>query len=133
MSLYKKTLGHQGEEIIVEYLRKLGFTILCQNYTSKFGEIDIIAKNKDVLAFVEVKFRKDSKVYLSDLISYSKQQKIIKTAMIYISHEFQQHPLKNKHSHTVYRFDVALLHSVQQKIELNYIQNAFTATNSNTY
>lgn len=118
MSLYKKTLGQEGEEIIVSYLKKLGFTIICQNYKSRLGEIDIIARNQDVLAFVEVKFRKDSKVNLSDLISYSKQQKIIKTALTYIS--------KNNFSHTVYRFDVALLNLVQNKIELNYIQNAFT-------
>lgn len=118
MTLYKKILGQQGEEIIVQYLKKLGFTIISQNYKSRFGEIDIIASNETVLAFVEVKFRKDSKVYLSDLISYSKQQKIIKTALTYIS--------KNNLSHIIYRFDVALLNLVENKIELNYIENAFT-------
>lgn len=124
MTHYKQILGQQAEEIIVQYLKKLRFTIICQNYKSKFGEIDIIARNESILAFIEVKFRNDSKVYLSDLISYSKQKKIIKTALTYIS--------KNNFSHTVYRFDVALLNSIQNKIELNYIQNAFTVLDEST-
>jgi len=132
MSLYKKLFGQEGEEIIVAYLKNLGFRIICQNYKSRFGEIDIIAQNDDVLAFIEVKSRKDSKVYLSDLISYSKQQKIIKTAMMYISQASFKGSLRNNYSHTVFRFDVALLHLVQNKVELNYLQNAFTARDFST-
>lgn len=120
MSNHKKLFGQKGEELTVQYLMKSGFIIISQNYKSRFGEIDIIAQNKDVLAFIEVKFRRDSKVNLSDLINYSKQQKIIKTALIYIS--------KNNFSHIVYRFDVALLNLVQNNLELNYIQNAFSAS-----
>ena len=119
MTLYKKILGQQGEELIAQYLKKLGFTIICQNYKSRFGEIDIIAYDKNTLAFIEVKCRKDSKVYLSELINHSKQQKIIKTALVYIS--------SNNLSHIIYRFDVALLHLIQNNIELKYIQNAFTS------
>lgn len=119
MTLYKKNLGQQGEEIIAQYLKKLGYSIVCQNYISRYGEIDIIACDKKVLAFIEVKCRKDSKVYLSELINYSKQQKIIKTALVYIS--------KNNLSHIIYRFDVALLHLIKNNIELKYIQNAFTS------
>ena len=125
MTLYKKTIGREGEELTVKYLKKLGFNILSQNYKSKLGEIDIIAQKDEVLAFVEVKFRKDSKVSLSDLINYAKQQKIIKTASLYIA--------QNNFSHIVYRFDVALLNSVQNKLELNYIQNAFTVNDYSAF
>lgn len=123
MSFKKKQLGQHGETLITTYLKNRGFSILSQNYRSRFGEIDIIAQRNDTIAFVEVKYRNNSKVSLSEIITITKQQKIIKTALDYIS--------KNKFSHIVYRFDVALLHLIQNNVELHYIQNAFTASDNN--
>ncbi len=48
-------IGELGEEIACKYLRSNGFEIVERNYTKKWGEIDIIAKSKDKLYFVEVK------------------------------------------------------------------------------
>ena len=52
-----KAIGNLGEEAAVSYLRKQGFSIVERNVVRKTGEIDIIAKKKDVLHFVEVKAR----------------------------------------------------------------------------
>lgn len=44
MSIERKRLGAEGERIIAQKLEKEGFTICAQNYTSRQGEIDIIAR-----------------------------------------------------------------------------------------
>ena len=53
----KKDLGEKGEAIAIDYLKDRGYNILQTNFRSKFGEIDIIAKDKDTLVFIEVKTR----------------------------------------------------------------------------
>ena len=53
--LNKKEIGALGEKTACEYLRRRGMKIVAQNVARKTGEIDIIAKNKDTLHFVEVK------------------------------------------------------------------------------
>jgi len=50
-------LGYYGEKLAVDYLKSQGYKILKQNFKARYAEIDIIAKDKDVLAFVEVKTR----------------------------------------------------------------------------
>jgi len=50
-----KTVGERGEKLAREHLQILGYTIIGKNYRTKWGEIDIIAKDKDIVVFVEVK------------------------------------------------------------------------------
>jgi putative endonuclease len=73
-----------GEDLACEYLKKLGFKILERNYRRTYGEIDIIALEKDVLAFIEVKTR-TSNLFGSPLesITYWKLKSLIKTAQYY--------------------------------------------------
>lgn len=59
MSIAKER-GRQGEALVAEYLQKRGYTILARNYTVRGGEIDLIAEDDRVLAFVEVKTRTES-------------------------------------------------------------------------
>lgn len=53
----KIKIGQSGEKLAGDFLKKQGFKILETNFKSKFGEIDIIALEKDILVFVEVKTR----------------------------------------------------------------------------
>ena len=55
--VHKKLLGKSGEAQAVAYLKKKGYKIVKQNYSTPFGEADIVAKYKDELVFVEVKTR----------------------------------------------------------------------------
>jgi putative endonuclease len=73
-----------GEDKACEYLKKLGFKIIERNYRKTYGEIDIIAIEKDVLAFIEVKTR-TSNLFGSPLeaITYFKLKSLIKTAQYY--------------------------------------------------
>ena len=51
-------LGEFGEERAVRFLRRKGYRIVERNYRCRQGEIDIIARKRDILAFVEVKLRR---------------------------------------------------------------------------
>jgi putative endonuclease len=73
-----------GEDKACEYLQKLGFKILERNYRKTYGEIDIIAIEKDILCFIEVKTR-TSNLFGSPLeaITPWKLRSLIKTAQYY--------------------------------------------------
>ncbi len=51
------SIGNQAETIACKYLENNGYKVLQRNYKDRFCEIDIIARNKKILAFVEVKYR----------------------------------------------------------------------------
>ena len=108
--------GKIGENIAKKYLISLGMTIICSNYRTKFGEIDIIAKLENKIIFVEVKSRM-SKDYghACEGVDYKKATKITSVAKYYIS----TNNLKNYEI----RFDVIEIYFIEEKI--NHIENAF--------
>ena len=111
-------LGQKGETIVAESLQKDGYTILSKNFRIRGGEIDIIAQKNEVLAFIEVKTRKNILFPLSQVVTLTKQKKIIKTAKCFL--------LSYKQTiDTVYRFDVALV-KLGNSSSITYIPNAFT-------
>lgn len=73
-----------GEEIATKYLQKLGYKIIERNFRQGYGEIDIIAIDKDTLVFVEVKTRTSEKFGTPlEAITYFKLKTLIKTAEFY--------------------------------------------------
>ena len=112
-----KSKGFLGEAQVVTWLKQNGYHILCQNYACKTGEIDIIAQKDEFVCFIEVKTRFITYFDLSELITPSKQKKIINTARRYIA-------LYGNHQQ-VYRFDVALVEKMPDGLIVNYIPNAF--------
>lgn len=113
-----RSFGDTGEQFVVQYLQKNGFTVQAVNYRKFFGEIDIIASKQELYVFVEVKTRKSVTMPMGQLISRPKQQKIIKTAQTFI--------VEQKLRDYVYRFDVALVSVNGTSFVLEYIENAFT-------
>jgi putative endonuclease len=91
--------GKKGEEIAATFLKKDGYKIIEKNYRSPFGEIDLIAREKKDIVFVEVKLR-NSENYGGPLeaVGRTKQRRIVKTALHYIKHK----RLEN----SSFRFDV---------------------------
>lgn len=57
----KKLAGQWGEDCACEYLRRKGYHVIGRNYACRFGEIDIIARKRGYLAFVEVKLRRSDR------------------------------------------------------------------------
>lgn len=77
--------GTGGEDKATKYLSNLGYKILCRNFKTKIGEIDIIAKDKNTIVFVEVKTRKSDMFGLPrEAVTTSKQRKIRMVATQYL-------------------------------------------------
>jgi putative endonuclease len=108
-----REVGFDKEKEALSYIKKLKYKILTTNFTTKFGEIDIVAKDKDTLVFIEVKYRKS--LYAGtpqEAVTFAKQQKIIKSAIVYVK--------KNDIKSDI-RFDIIAIYN--NKLEL--IQSAF--------
>lgn len=117
MNVYK-AIGDSGEQAATDYLINKGYKILDRNYHSRFGEIDIIALKDEYITFVEVKTR-DVKSFIKPKFSVtrSKQLKIIRTAMIYLS----EHELDTEVS-----FDIIEVFNNKGNIAaINHIKSAF--------
>ncbi len=114
----RQKFGKESESIAVRYLKKNGYKILEQNYRNKLGEIDIIAKDKKTLAFVEVKARRSSG-YGSPkwAVTPKKQRKISMVALYYLK--------ATKQNKVKARFDVVAISSSQTNPRIELIKNAF--------
>lgn len=87
----KRQIGNFGEKEAEKMLRRKGYKILKKNYVALGVEIDIIARQKDVTAFIEVKTRNINNLGFKEArpassVTSEKQRKIIKAASYYISH-----------------------------------------------
>ena len=78
--------GAWGEALAAEYLRKKRYTPVAAGYRCKFGEIDLIVKDRRHLVFVEVKLRKSAKFAQAlEYVDRRKQDRIRTTAEMYLS------------------------------------------------
>ena len=81
-----KLAGAWGEALAAEYLRKKHYKIIASGYHSRFGEIDLIARNRKFLVFVEVKLRKSARfAQAREFVDRNKQDRLRMTASIYLS------------------------------------------------
>lgn len=112
-------VGNIGEQAAAHYLWQAGYELVVQKYRTKLGEIDIIAKDKDTVVFVEVKTRRSIRCgFPAEAVTYRKQQKILNTAMYYLNYTQQQH--------CYCRFDVIeVFLSDGVMIKYNHIMDAF--------
>lgn len=78
-------LGKSGEDEAVTFLKENGYKILARNYKSKLGEVDIIAKDRDSICFIEVKARRSDRFGLpQEAVQLSKQRQISKAALNFL-------------------------------------------------
>jgi len=112
--------GQEGEQLAVRHLKRLGYTIICRNYRSPLGEIDIIARHRGVLIFVEVKSRSTETFGSPKLaVTPAKQRKLSQVAWHYL----QQHNLTEASA----RFEVTISRSKGAPL-FEVIENAFEST-----
>ncbi len=87
MPTEKRNVGNGAENFVAHYMDALGYKIIAQNYSfPPLGEIDIIAKYKETLFFVEVKARSNKNTFggIEGCISSQKMRRIKRCADIYI-------------------------------------------------
>ncbi len=118
MSLAGKELGRSGEKAAARYLETCGYTLLEQNYQTRHFEIDIIARDRDTLCFIEVKTRSNlKKGFPREAVIPAKQQKIIMGASFYLK--------SNRLLNQRVRFDVVEVLYTDDSPQITLIQNAF--------
>ncbi len=109
--------GSEGEAAARAFLQQRGYRVLAANYSRPTGEIDIIARRRRTLVFVEVK-RRSSLRYgrPSEAVDRAKQRHILRTAQLYL----QENGLED----APVRFDIVEV----LPGEINHIENAFDAS-----
>ena len=111
-------LGRRGEDLAAAYLKRLKFRVLERNYRVRLGEIDIVARDRETLVFVEVKTRR-SDVYAlpTDSVGSPKQRKLRRVAELYLA----EHDVRD----CEVRFDVVSIVEESGKPRIEHIRNAF--------
>ena len=113
--------GAWGEALAAEYLRKKRYTLVAQGYRCKFGEIDLIVKDRKHLVFVEVKTRRSDRFARAmEYVDRRKQDRLRITASMYLS--------KNPTALQP-RFDVVEIYApagtATEKPEIYHMEDAF--------
>lgn len=113
--------GAWGEAVAADYLRKKHYELVAAGYRCRFGEIDLIVRNRKYLVFAEVKLRKSASFAKArEYVDRRKQDRIRVTASVYLSHnptELQP------------RFDVIEIYapagSETARPEIHHLEDAF--------
>lgn len=100
--------GEDAEQLARDFLRQHGYEIIAERYRWRGGEIDLIARDGNVLVFIEVRSRSKELFGLpEETITHKKRQKILLTAQHYLAH----HP-----TNLDVRFDVVALSGGQLRL-----------------
>lgn len=113
--------GRFGEERAARYLRRKGYRIVDTNVSCRSGEIDLIARDREYIVFVEVKLRKSADFAAArEYVTAAKQRRIVTTASLWLaSHETGLQP----------RFDVIEIYAPEGaagRVEICHIEDAFS-------
>lgn len=114
-----KAAGDRGEAEVAKYLRKKGYTLLASQWRCRFGELDLVAKDRrGVICFVEVKLRSEGAIGLPrEFVDTRKRERLRRTALAYLA----QHELD-----APARFDVAEVYEQSDgAMRLTYLEAAF--------
>lgn len=118
MTKERITLARYGEEEAVRLLKANGYRILARNFKTGAGEIDIIAEDRGVISFIEVKTRSSTRFGTGfEAVSWVKQRKIAKTALIFLK--------ENKFLDKKARFDVVSIDASEDKPKPVLLKSAF--------
>ena len=99
-----RQVGYRGETLSIEWLKENGYKFIQRNYRCKAGEIDIIARDKDELCFIEVKTRSNLSFGMpQEAVNSRKLKKMMKTAQFYMK-------CKNM-KEAKFRFDVVAVYN----------------------
>lgn len=115
-----QSLGQEGEGLAVRHLEAKGYRIIERNFKNKIGEIDIVAKDKETLCFIEVKTRQSLSCGMPyESVHYYKQRKMSKLAQSYLIYKY-------KTCDILARFDIVSIYKDPAgQSTLEHLVNAF--------
>jgi putative endonuclease len=118
MTIERQRLGMAGETMACEALEKLGYTIIERRYRTRFGEIDIVARDRGTVVFVEVKTKTDCT--FSDpveSVTKQKQRRLVSMA--------EQYAAYHRLDTTPCRFDVVTVDTSAAPPKITHYKDAF--------
>ncbi|MCI8277769.1 MAG: YraN family protein [Clostridia bacterium] len=111
-------LGNKGEEIASRYLEKNEYEIIARNFKCAKGEIDIIAKDKEDIVFIEVKTRRNENYGKPvDSVNFIKQKHIKEVSKFFMY-------LNNIKDFSI-RYDIIEIYKKENKFLINHLKNLF--------
>lgn len=117
-NFHNQDIGKFGEEKACSFLKNQGYWILCTNFTTNQGEIDIIARDKDEYVFIEVKTRMSKKFGNPvEAVNKEKMKHILRTSKFYI--------YVNKLENKCIRYDIVEVYIGEKNLFINHIKNVF--------
>ena len=118
MSKRNVCLGHRGEELAAGFLKENGYKILCRNFKTRLGEIDIIGRDQDTYCFIEVKTRNSLRCgEPQEAVSIFKQRQMSRAALLFLK--------ENRLLNAKARFDVVSINYLDNVPTFDLIKNAF--------
>ena len=112
--------GASGEDAAVRHLCGLGYAILDRNFKTRFGELDIVARDQKTTVFVEVKRRETTgHGTAADFVGPSKMRRVVGAARVYAA--------KHSLSEGLIRFDVIAIDVIDGREQLRHHKGAFDA------
>lgn len=116
----RRAFGRDAEEAAAKFLEGQGYRIRARNFYCRYGELDIVAEQPDLVCFVEVRMK--SRADWGDpaqTVSFRKQRKVVKAALHYLfAHDLRERMI---------RFDVITVVGRGEKAQVEHIPNAFDA------
>ena len=114
-----RNVGAVWEAVVEKYLLTSGLRLIARNFTSRYGEIDLVMRDRDCTVFVEVRYRR-SRLHGDGVLSVgaAKRTKLLRTASIFL----QSRPVL---SNTPCRFDVVGCRGTPQQPEFDWVRGAF--------
>lgn len=111
--------GRWAEEVALKYLLNRNLKLIEKNFRSKFGEIDLIMKDTDIVCFIEVRYRTDDHFHqAAESINKRKQERIILTSQQYLTNNYDTDDI-------LCRFDTVTLSGKQEKPIIEWLKDAF--------
>lgn len=116
-----RAAGAAFEERACKELERAGLTLLVRNYTTRYGELDLVMRDGDIVVFVEVRHRlRASHGDALASITATKQSRLVQTAQLWLA----AHP---RDAQRACRFDVVSYDGPADNAQMCWIRNAFEA------
>jgi len=113
--------GARYEAVALAHLERAGLSLLARNYNCRYGEIDLVMRDRDVVVFVEVRYRSASRFGDGvDSISAAKRSKLVRAASAFLA----EHP---RLAGAACRFDVLAIGDGADAPSIDWRRNAFEA------
>jgi putative endonuclease len=121
MTNVRHVAGQRGEDLAAEHLERLGFQILARNHRTRYGELDLVAYNGEVLVFVEVKTRRSDSREPWESLHDRKRSQVRRMAIAWLTEG------NNRPYGAQLRFDgiAVLLDSSGALVRLDHLEAAF--------